>query len=113
MPATREDDQAKRHRLGLAAAQGDAEAQCHLGGMHYLGQGRPVKRRSVCQVRSLRKEPLTGARARGQTQTQRERPEPRQQPARACATQRLSNSIFEDRTPRESSESFTGVKKMY
>ena len=42
MRATREDDQAKRHRLGLVAAQGDAEAQCHLGDMHCLGQGGPV-----------------------------------------------------------------------
>ena len=42
MPATREDDQAERHRLGLAAAQGDADAQCALGGMHYCGQGGPV-----------------------------------------------------------------------
>ena len=39
MPTTREDDQAKRHRLGLAAAQGDADAQCALGVMHYEGQG--------------------------------------------------------------------------
>ena len=42
MPTTREDDQAKRHRLGLAAAQGDADAQCQLGVMHHRGQGGPV-----------------------------------------------------------------------
>ena len=42
MSATREDDQAKRHRLGLVAAQGDADAQCVLGVMHHDGQGGPV-----------------------------------------------------------------------
>ena len=42
MAASREDDQAKRHRLGLAAAQGDADAQCTLGGMHYCGRGGPI-----------------------------------------------------------------------
>ena len=42
MPATSEDEQAKRHRLGLAAAQGDADAQCALGCMHRDGQGGPV-----------------------------------------------------------------------
>ena len=42
MPATREDDQAERHRLGLAAAQGDANAQCALGVMHHFGRGGPV-----------------------------------------------------------------------
>ena len=42
MPATREDDQAKRHRLGLAAAQGDAKAQSNLGVMHHDGRGGPV-----------------------------------------------------------------------
>ena len=42
MPTTREDDQAERHRLGLAAAQGDADAQCALSVMHYHGRGGPV-----------------------------------------------------------------------
>ena len=42
MPATSEDDQAKRHRLGLAAAQGDADAQRDLGVMHRDGDGGPV-----------------------------------------------------------------------
>jgi len=42
MPATREDDQAKRHRLGLAAAQGNAEAKRALGVMHRDGHGGPV-----------------------------------------------------------------------
>ena len=42
MTATREDYQVERHRLGLAAAQGDADAQCALGVMHYEGRGGPV-----------------------------------------------------------------------
>ena len=42
MPATREDDQAKRHRFGLAAALGDANAQAALGMMHHRGDGGPV-----------------------------------------------------------------------
>ena len=39
MPATREDDEAKRHRLELVAAQGDDDAQCALGLMHRNGEG--------------------------------------------------------------------------
>ena len=42
MADTREDDQAKRRRLGLAAEQGDAEAQSSLGHMHRFGEGGPV-----------------------------------------------------------------------
>ena len=42
MHATREEVQAKRLQLGLAAAQGHADAQCNLGFMHFDGEGGPV-----------------------------------------------------------------------
>ena len=42
MADAREDDQAERRRLGLAAEQGDAEAQSSLGHMHRCGEGGPV-----------------------------------------------------------------------
>ena len=50
MPATSEDDQAKRHRIGLAAAQGNADAQCALGLMHRGGEGGP---KDLAQARGL------------------------------------------------------------
>ena len=42
MHATREEVQTKRLQLGLAAAQGHADAQCNLGVMHFDGEGGPV-----------------------------------------------------------------------
>ena len=39
MADTREDDQARRRRLGLAAEQGGAEAQSSLGHLYHNGQG--------------------------------------------------------------------------
>ena len=53
MPATSEDDQAKRHRLGLAAPQGDAKAQYNLGLMHLEGQGGPVAAEVAGKIKQL------------------------------------------------------------
>ena len=50
MHPTCEEAQAKRLRLGLAAAQGDAGAQSLLGVMHHAGEGGPktLPRRGGC-----------------------------------------------------------------
>jgi hypothetical protein len=66
MPATRGDDQAKRHRLGLAAAQGDADAQCTLGVMHDRGEGGPVTSRGMPTRRlTLSRASTSGAMSAG------------------------------------------------